>query len=61
MADLFPSRRDLFRLSGGALALGSLSRSSAAKAHPFLLRGRVQDVATGLGLPGIRVSNGATS
>ena len=58
MADLFPSRRDLFRLSGGALALGSLSRSSDALAHQFHLRGQVKDTETGLGLPGIRVSNG---
>jgi phosphate transport system ATP-binding protein len=58
MADFFPSRRDLFRLSGGALALGSLSRSSDALAHQFHLRGQVKDAETGLGLPGIRVSNG---
>jgi hypothetical protein len=58
MAELFPSRRDLFRPSGGALAPGSLSRSSAAKAHPFLLCGQVQEAGTGLGLPGVRVSNG---
>ena len=58
MADLYPSRRDLFRLSGGALALGSLPRSSSAQASPMLLRGQVQDAATGQGLPGIRVSNG---
>ena len=58
MADLFPSRRDLFRLSGGALALGSLSRSSDALAHQFHLRGQVKDAETGLGLPGIKVSNG---
>ena len=58
MADLYPSRRDLFRLSGGALALGSLHRSSAAQASPILLRGQVQDAATGRGLRGVRVSNG---
>ena len=58
MADLYPSRRDLFRLSGGALALGSLSRPSLAQTSSTPLHGAVHDAATGLGLPGIRVSNG---
>ena len=58
MADLYPSRRDLFRMSGGALALGSLSRSTQASASQPLLRGRVHASDTGVGLPGVRVSNG---
>ena len=58
MADQYPSRRDIFRLSGGALALGSLSRPSSAQTSPVTLRGRVHDAATGQGLSGIRVSNG---
>lgn len=53
-----PSRRDLFRLSGGALALNyapSFAKAEDASTH---LSGRVTDAQTGEGLPNIRVSNG---
>ena len=58
MFALHPSRRDLLNFSGGGLALSSLSSSSRAELTLPRLFGRVTDAETGIGLPGVRISNG---
>ena len=58
MSAVHPSRRDIFRLSGGALALNSISPISRAEGGAAFIRGCVTNTDTGLGLPGIRISNG---
>ena len=58
MVDLNPSRRDIFRLGGGAFALNSLVSQSRAQGVPAFTTGLVTNAETGVGLPGIRISNG---
>jgi len=53
-----PTRRDLLSISGGALALSTLSSRSRAELASAFLSGKVIDAETGDGLPGVRVSNG---
>ena len=58
MSAVHPSRRDIFRLSGGALALNAISPLARADVGAAFVRGCVTNADTGAGLPGIRISNG---
>ena len=53
-----PSRREMLSIGGGALALSTVSARARADLTPTLLGGQVTDAETGVGLPGVRVSNG---
>ena len=55
---VYPSRRDLFRLGGGALVMNSMLSQSQAQAGALFTKGKVTNSETGEGISGVRVSNG---
>lgn len=58
MVDIYPSRRDIFRIGGSALVLNSCSSQIRAQEKTSFAVGRITDEETGAGLSGVRVSNG---